>query len=184
MHHTKFIGAGVLPYAYKNDGSLVFLLGMDTRGSDKTRSFKYSDFGGRREKDETHRMTAYREFIEETLDVYGKHNDIKHMINHPSILYKSKNTYYEFVIRIKYDKNMSDIFNRILNQIKKCMRYKDNKIFLPTCPTGYIEKIKLKWFTPQEILKNKDNFRPVFYETFKDIFKRLKQKKLNIYNVL
>ena len=56
-----FIGAGILPYAIREDNELVFLLGLENSKIDKNRL--YSDFGGGREEKETPSATAYREFI-------------------------------------------------------------------------------------------------------------------------
>jgi len=71
---------------------------------------------------------------------------------------------------IKLSKNMSDTFNRIMKKMDKCMVNKKYKKYIhriiQSCPVGLGEKVKFKWFTPSEIIKNKKKIRPVFYKTF------------------
>ena len=176
----KFIGAGILPFATNTNGDLVFLLGLENDGTDKSRNNLYSDFGGGREKNEKPEQTAYREFIEESMNAIGQNTLIKKAIKNPPLLHISNNNYHEYVIRIKYDKNMSDTFNRIMKKMDKCMinkKYKKHTHrIIQSCPVGLGEKVKFKWFTPSEIIKNKKKIRPVFYKTFIGIKNQLYQQ--------
>ncbi len=172
-----FRGAGVLPYAIHR-GNVWFLLGLENEGTDKTRNNLYSDFGGGKEKGETPEETAYREFVEESMNAIGNNNKIKMALKNPPIVYKNKG-YYEYLIKIKYDNSLTKTYNRILSELGRCMvdkRYKGHTHkSIVSCPVGLVEKVKFKWFKPDEIIKNKKRMRPVFYDTFTGI--------LNKYNI-
>jgi hypothetical protein len=61
------ISAGILPYAYDTTGQPFFLLGQEPNG-------EWADFGGRADRaDRNSKMTAIREFSEETRCVFGAH---------------------------------------------------------------------------------------------------------------
>jgi len=170
-----FIGAGILPYAYDPYKGLVFLLGLENKGTDKTRNGLYSDFGGGRDDNESPKETAFREFVEETMNAFG--DDIKYSLNNPTLLYINKNSYHEYLIKIDYNKHISDTFNRIMKKMELCMTYKKYKnhknLTIQTCPTGLVEKTEFRWFTSNEIITNKDKIRPVFYKTFVGIINTL-----------
>lgn len=64
--HDK-IAAGILPYAYDQNGVVSFLIGQEQNG-------EWSDFGGSAEPgDLSSKMTAIREFSEETRCVFGRY---------------------------------------------------------------------------------------------------------------
>lgn len=175
----NFVGAGILIYANRPDGGIIFLLGKENDGTDTLRNGLYADFGGHRENKEKPEETAYREFKEETMNAIGNNDLIKMMIKKPILLYIGNNNYHEYVIRLDYNENISGIYNRIMAELKKCMVYKKYRnhthLSIPTCPVGLCEKSKLKWFTPSEIIKNKHKMRPVFYKTFMGILSILRQ---------
>ena len=169
------MGAGILPYAYKPE--LVFLLGQENKGNNPKRNELYCDFGGGAEKGETPTQTAYREFKEETMNAVGNNRSIKRALKNPTIKYIAKNKYHAYVIPIAYNRDLPHIYNRIMKELEKCMSYKKYKNYkhltVKSCPVGLCEKMRLKWFTPSEIIQNKHKMRPIFYRTFIKIIKKL-----------
>nr|QBK89286.1 MAG: NUDIX domain protein [Mimivirus LCMiAC02] len=173
----KFIGAGILPYAIRHGSELVFLLGLENRKKDKNKL--YSDFGGRREKNETPSATAYREFVEETMDMMGNNAKIKELLKNPSVLHISDNTYHEYIIKIDFNEDITNTYNRIINMLKKCMKYKNKKyLTIPSCPVGLLEKTEMCWFTAKEIYENKKKMRPIFFKTFSGFYNKVKFDKI------
>nr|QBK88387.1 MAG: NUDIX domain protein [Mimivirus LCMiAC01] len=175
-----FVGAGILIYATKPDGHIVFLLGKENKGTDDARNGLYSDFGGHREKNEKPIDTAYREFKEETMNAIGKGELIKKMLKKPTMLYIGDNNYHEYIIKLEYNDDLPGIYNRIMKELEKCMTYKKYRnhkhLSIPTCPIGLCEKSEFKWFKPSEIIKNKHKMRPVFYKTFENILLTLRSR--------
>ena len=114
------------------------------------------------------------------MNALGDNNNIKHLLKNPTLLYIAKNSYYEYVIPIKYNEELPLIYNRIMKELEKCMSYKTYKkhkhLTIKSCPIGLCEKIKFKWFTVSEIIQNKHKMRESFYSTFIEIVKLLNKK--------
>lgn len=73
--YGKGTSAGVLPYAYNENGVLCFQIGQEPNGL-------WADFGGKADPHEKHtHETAAREFSEETRYVYGRYSLLKHHHN-------------------------------------------------------------------------------------------------------
>lgn len=173
INDNSFTGAGILPYAKNKKGKLVFLLGKERNGNNKYKNNYYCDFGGGRENNENPIETAIREFSEESMDALNNIDFFKKIINKSKFIYNNK--YYEFIIKIKYNDDIVESYNRIMKKFSKCnVCYSDNKyitcgIFCPNV-SGLCEKTEFRWFTPIEILHTYRNMmRPVFLDTFKKL---------------
>lgn len=142
-----FKGAGVLPYAFNNN-KIYFLLGKEH--DEKL----FSDFGGGRDKDEQPFETAYREFVEETMNSLKETAKIKNRLQNQKT-YFINDDYHTFLIEISKDDNVIDTYNRIYSELSKCQ-----------CPIGLCEKSELKWFTPSEILRNEKLMRSKFFDSY------------------
>jgi len=97
--------AGVFPYA-KHNGKIWFLLGEEIRWK------AYNDFGGkedRADKDNT-RMTAAREFVEETNYIYGQKEVIYPKIDE-QFGFGDRNKYRTYLLEVPY-KSIRDIKNQ------------------------------------------------------------------------
>lgn len=130
---------GFLPYLIR-DSKIYFLLGKEEL---------YSDFSGSKINNESNLDNAIREFNEETMDIFKDINLDKHTIF-------SNNNHNCYLIQFNTDYNERIYtYNQILNRLHD---YKSKN--------GLLEKRKLKWFTANEIINNKHNFRPSFYDTF------------------
>jgi hypothetical protein len=73
--YSKVPSAGVLPYAYNEQGILCFLIGQEPNGL-------WADFGGKADPHEKYtQQVAVREGSEETRYVYGRYALLKHNRN-------------------------------------------------------------------------------------------------------
>ncbi len=175
MEH--FIGAGILPYAFNENKELVFLLGLEEAGTNQTRNSMWSDFGGRREKSENPHETAIREFCEESMNALCTEDTIRKLMKKPSYVYKN-NGYVEYIVRLDYNSDVINCYNRIMKNFDKCRkckyRHKHKSHTIPSCPIGLAEKIQLRWFTRQEI-EHEKNLRPAFRQTYNKITKNMSQ---------
>lgn len=145
------MGAGILPIAI-NGNKLYFLLALEV--SDK----KWSDFGGKSNKNESKYETAIREGYEEINGFFGHKNEFKKLVDKNLILKINNynNSYTSYAIKIEYDKKLPFYFNnnaKFINQNFKELI--DNN--------GFFEKKIMKWFTINE-LKNCKSFRNFYKE--------------------
>lgn len=165
------MGASILPITIHN-GKILFLFGKE-RNIDENPG--WSDFGGGTDNNESFVETASREGAEEITGFLGEKNDIKKMmrrygtfnIDHedPSGKY---GTYRCHICPIKYDEYLTTYYNNNQRFLQKHLSKKiirDMKIF---------EKTEIKWFSFEELKKNKNNFRK-FYQNIVDLI--LKNKK-------
>ena len=154
------MGAGILPFCFRNN-KLYFLFGKE-RDIDENPG--WSDFGGGSDKDESYIKTATRECSEEISGFLGSEQDLlKHLKTHGYLnIYlenpKNKNKgYMVFLTPIEYDPELIKYFNRYQNFIQNKLdkaTLKKSKLF---------EKTEIKWFSFDDISKNKSKFRK-FYQ--------------------
>jgi hypothetical protein len=163
---NKIKASGILIYSYNNNNKLVFLLGKENKLLNYPDSNKYCDFGGHREKNETIIETAIREFDEESMGSIMDINTIKKKLLDPSTFYVIINNYVQYVVKIEYNETIPLVYNRIRNKLENCMKYSINNYYrIPTCPTGYLEKSEMKWFTLNDIKNEIKSIRKVFIPT-------------------
>ena len=88
MENFKYYrSAGILPYAIKPDGKLVFLLGKENEGINLPRGGVYNSFSGMKEYYEKDpEETAIREFDEETMGAVIDVNDVKKLLKKKHIV--------------------------------------------------------------------------------------------------
>jgi hypothetical protein len=152
------MGGSILPATVHNNK--VYLLFGKERDIDENPG--WSDFGGGTEKGESFIETACREGSEELTGFLGDANDIKKLLNKfgtVNIDYKSKGytTYRCHIFPMTYDDTLPYYFNNNQRFLQKKLDPKvirDTKIF---------EKTQIKWFSLDEIKKNKKQFRS-FYQ--------------------
>ena len=149
------MGAGILPIA-KHANKLYFLLALEV--SDK----KWSDFGGKGNKNESIYETAIREGYEETNGFFGNKREFKILVDNNYVLKidKYNNSYRTYLINISYDKNLPFYFNNNAKFINDNFKELIDK-------NGFFEKKIVKWFSINE-LKNNRNYR-IFYKEIIDI---------------
>lgn len=145
--------AGILIYA-KHNSRIKFLLGRDSK------YFTWSDFGGKNDSidNKCNKRTAAREFYEESCGVIQGISETLHMLEDkiPYICKSYMNhDYFMYVLEIEYDDSIIQKFDKIrrmLNYTKISYRFAEKDI--------------LQWMDIDEIKKNKEIFRCVFYTSF------------------
>ena len=148
------MGGGLLPVALHNS-KLYFLLGRNIKNK------KWSDFGGSKEKGETHYQSALREGVEELNGFLG-HN-MKSLVSKKKIMTitRKERIYKCILFTIDYNSMLPIYFNNhhkyVETHFKKVVDDTEN---------GYYEKDKIQWFTIDEMkeLLKKKKIRD-FYET-------------------
>ena len=158
-------GGGILPVAIKN-GQVHFLFGKENELDDTP---GWADFGGGAEDGESSFDTALREGSEEINGFLGSVEQLRKEVKKHKIHTLQFKTYTTYIYRMDYDaklpfyyKNNYDFFSRYLPHVK---HKKDN---------GLLEKSKIRWFSYDELKKEKKNFRS-FYQNIVDLI--LKQEK-------
>ena len=164
------MGASILPITICN-GKILFLFGKE-RNIDKNPG--WSDFGGGTDNNESFIETASREGAEEITGFLGEKDDIKKLLKNGTfnLDYTDSSgkygTYRCHICPIKYDKYLTMYYNNNQRFLQKHLSKKiirDMKIF---------EKTEIKWFSFEDIQRNKSNFRN-FYQNIVDLI--LKNKK-------
>lgn len=144
---------GVLPYA-KVGNKVYFLLGKEKGG--------YSDFGGKPDRGERPMETAAREAYEESMGFLGSITKIKKGIKEKNKFALPNKIGYIYLLRINYNKDLPTLFNDVYTYVNKCR----------SCPKGWLEKTRMKWFSRSELCKGKkSSFRLHFLECAKQIIK-------------
>ena len=157
------MGGSILPATVHNNK--VYLLFGKERDIDENPG--WSDFGGGTEKGESFIETACREGSEELTGFLGDVNDIKKLLNKYGTInidYNSQGhtTYRSHIFPMAYDNYLTQYYNNNQKFLQKRLDPKvirDTKIF---------EKTQIKWFSLDEIKKNKKQFRS-FYQNIVDL---------------
>jgi hypothetical protein len=157
------MGGSILPVTIHN-GKMYFLFGKE-RDIDENPG--WSDFGGGTDKGETFMQTAVREGGEELTGFLGSGSTIRNMlVRHGTynIDYKSEgySTYRCHIFPMEYDPMLPYYYNNNQAFLQKKLNPKiirDTKIF---------EKTQIKWFSVEEMRKNRRQFRS-FYRNIVDL---------------
>jgi len=157
------MGGSILPTTLHN-GKIYFLFGKE-RDIDENPG--WSDFGGGTDKGETFMQTAIREGGEELTGFLGSDEDIKKMLNEygtHNIDYKSKgySTYRCHIFPMNYNRLLPYYYNNNQRFLQKKL---DSKIIRDT---KIFEKTQIKWFSFDDIKKNRNKFRS-FYKKIIDL---------------
>jgi 8-oxo-dGTP pyrophosphatase MutT (NUDIX family) len=145
------MGSGILPVAEHNN-TILFLFGKEYDNK------QWSDFGGHREKNETKLETAIREGYEETNGFLGTHNELKTIVKNSKIMnMETENGYNTYMFKIPYDPNLPLYFNNHHKFVATNFPEKLNN-------DGFFEKSTIKWFSYDDIVKEKSKFRPFYKE--------------------
>lgn len=147
--------AGILPVAIDHDGHIMFLVGRDKRRE------CWSDFGGHAENEDNSipENTASREFYEETLGTIYNIQTMKSRLYNRHITRMfiddtaSDKTYFSYIMKIPYSKNIVDNFKKFYE-------------FLKHINSPYrMEMNATKWVSRETIFSDDNAFiplRPVF----------------------
>lgn len=153
------MGAGILPTTiYK--GKLYFLFGKE--GKYETSAKGFSDFGGGTDNSEDFLQTACREAAEEMTGFLGSSADVLAMLKKSgsyTIDYKSEgphSVYRMHIFPFAYNACFPFYYNNNQRFLQKNMDpaiFKRTKIF---------EKAEIAWFSIDDMMRRKKEFRPYF----------------------
>lgn len=151
------MGAGILPTTI-HDNKLYFLFGKENELESSAKG--WSDFGGGCEKNEKPFQTALREGSEELTGFLGNKNELKELIKKNGGTYNIEhNKYHIHIFYLEYDKNLPKYYNKnhifLWNKMDKQLLSK-SRLF---------EKIEIKWFSIEDMKKEKKKFRNFYQET-------------------
>jgi hypothetical protein len=173
------MGASILPITIHN-GKILFLFGKE-RNIDENPG--WSDFGGGKDANESFIETACREGAEEITGFLGEKNNIKKMLSKYGTFNIDYNdplgkygTYRCHICPIKYDEYLINYYNNNQRFLQKHLNKKiirDMKIF---------EKTEIKWFSFEDIKKNKKKFRKFYQNIIELILKNKKNIKKFIFS--
>lgn len=159
------MGGSVLPATIDDKGVLRFLFGKE-RDIDENPG--WSDFGGGTEDGESYMTTAIREGGEELTGFLGGEKEIKALLNKYgtyNVTYPGSNGHVGYRVHIfpmSYDEYLPFYYNNNQRFIQKRLDPKiirDTKIF---------EKQEIKWWSIDEIKREKKQFRS-FYQNIVDM---------------
>lgn len=159
------MGGSVLPATIDDKGVLRFLFGKE-RDIDENPG--WSDFGGGTEHGESYMTTAIREGGEELTGFLGGEKEIKALLNKYgtyNVTYPGSNGHTGYRVHIFpmiYDEYLPFYYNNNQKFIQKRLDPKiirDTKIF---------EKQEIKWWSINEIKRDKKQFRS-FYQNIVDM---------------
>lgn len=173
------MGGSILPATIHN-GKIYLLFGKE-RHVDTNPG--WSDFGGGTEKGETLFSTAIREGSEELTGFLGDPSDIKKLLQKYgtfNIDYDSKkyNTYRVHIFPMEYDDMLVIYYNNNQRFLQKRL---DPNIIKSTT---IFEKTEIKWFSFEEIKKNKSKFRSFYQEIIQSILDKQYEIRRFIYSKL
>lgn len=159
MQPMQYRYLGVLPYAYTPDDKLVFLLGQES--SEHTHdAYLWGAFGGGPEKEDLSLYHgAARECYEESMGFIGTQEEILESILKAAQIYADA-TAVIFPMRIAYDTKLPEVYHRVYDYAKKCIK---------SCPIGWLEKMEIGWWQPQEIIDSPQQMRPAFNRFFRKL---------------
>jgi len=148
------MGGGILPVAvHENE---VYLLFGKENELDDTQG--WADFGGGKNKNESMFQTAIREGCEELNGFLGLEATIREQYDKNKIMSVNHETYTTYMYKVDYDRNLPKYFrgnymflSSRLPQIKGNLK------------NGLLEKSHIKWYTFEELRREKGKFRS-FYQ--------------------
>ena len=166
-------GGGILPVAIKN-GQVHFLFGKENELDDTP---GWADFGGGAEDGESSFDTALREGSEEINGFLGSAEQLRKEVKKHKIHTVQFKTYTTYIYLMDYDaklpfyyRNNYEFFSRYLPHVK---HKKDN---------GLLEKSKIRWFSYDELKKERKNFRSCYQNIVDLILKRQDEITNKIHN--
>ena len=176
------MGAGLIPCSIKN-GKLYFLFGRENKYDDGYPNF-WADFGGGTDKKETFLETAVREGTEELTGFLGSFDQIKNMLKKGTFdidnTTEGFGTFRTHIFPLEYDEKLPYYYNNNQQFLQKKLDQsliKKSKIF---------EKSEIKWFSVDELVKRKKDFKKWYQEIINkiinsknDIYKFIKQQLKN-----
>ena len=175
-------GGGVIPVALHN-GDLHFLFGQENDViKDASKNQDWGDFGGSAKPGESEMDTCVREGAEELNGFFGNKRDFRALLLKNQLLKLTYDTRVTHLMRVDYDERLPFYFNNNYRFIKET----SNLRAIAAHPdNGYFEKSHVRWFTLEDLKRERGAFRE-YFRNFLDMIqyrapdiRRLMQRKMN-----
>jgi hypothetical protein len=152
-------GGGVIPVAM-HDGQLYFLFGQENDViKDASKNQDWGDFGGSAKPGESEMDTCVREGAEELNGFYGNKRDFRALLLKNQVLKLTYDTRVTHLMRVDYDERLPLYFNNNYRFIKET----SNLRAIAAHPeNGYFEKSHVRWFTLEDLKRERGAFREYF----------------------
>jgi hypothetical protein len=152
-------GGGVIPVAM-HDGQLHFLFGQENDViKDTSKDQDWGDFGGGSKPGESEMDTCVREGAEELNGFYGNKRDFRALLLKNQLLKLTYDTRVTYLMRVDYDDRLPFYFNNNYRFIKETA----NQRSIAAHPeNGYFEKSHVRWFTLEDLKRERGAFREYF----------------------
>jgi hypothetical protein len=152
-------GGGVIPVALYG-GKLHFLFGQENDViRDASKDQDWGDFGGGAKPGESEMDTCVREGAEELNGFFGNKHDFRALLLKNQILKLTYDTRVTHLMRVEYDERLPFYFNNNYRFIKET----SNLRAIAAHPdNGYFEKSHVRWFTLEDLKRERSAFREYF----------------------
>ena len=152
-------GGGVIPVAL-HDGKLYFLFGQENDViRDASKNQDWGDFGGSAKPGESEMDTCVREGAEELNGFFGNKRDFRALLLKNQVLKLTYDTRVTHLMRADYDERLPFYFNNNYRFIKET----SNLRAIAAHPeNGYFEKSHVRWFTLEDLKRERSAFREYF----------------------
>jgi hypothetical protein len=173
-------GGGVIPVAM-HGGKLHFLFGQENDViKDASKDQDWGDFGGGSKPGESEMDTCVREGAEELNGFFGNKRDFRALLLKNQLLKLTYDTRVTHLMRVDYDERLPFYFNNNYRFIKET----SNLRAIAAHPgNGYFEKSHVRWFTLEDLKRERGAFRE-YFRAFLDMIqyrapeiRRLMQKR-------
>ena len=152
-------GGGVIPVALHN-GDLYFLFGQENDViKDASKNQDWGDFGGSAKPGESETDTCVREGAEELNGFFGNKRDFKALLLKTQILKLTYDTRITHLMRVDYDERLPFYFNNNYRFIKETANL---RAIAAHPENGYFEKSHVRWFTLEDLKRERGAFREYF----------------------
>ena len=143
-----------------HDGKLYFLFGQENDGiKDASKNQDWGDFGGSAKPGESEMDTCVREGAEELNGFFGNKRDFRALLLKNQVLKLTYDTRVTHLMRADYDERLPFYFNNNYRFIKET----SNLRAIAAHPeNGYFEKSHVRWFTLEDLKRERGAFREYF----------------------
>jgi len=152
-------GGGVIPVAFHN-GVLHFLFGQENDViRDVSKGQDWGDFGGSAKPGESEMDTCVREGAEELNGFFGNKHDFKALLLKNQLLKLTYDTRVTYLMRVDYDERLPFYFNNNYRFLKENHAL---RAIAAHPENGYFEKSHVRWFTLEDLKRERGVFREYF----------------------
>jgi len=152
-------GGGVIPVAL-HDGVLHFLFGQENDViRDASKNQDWGDFGGSAKPGESEMDTCVREGAEELNGFFGSKHDFRALLRKNQVLKLTYDTRVTYLMRVDYDERLPLYFNNNYRFLKENHTL---RAIAAHPENGYFEKSHVRWFTLEDLKRERGAFREYF----------------------